>query len=142
MNEKIASFENKLVAILNKTLEPGVALNALAHMTLGLGASVEKSALCFDDYTDAQGNAYPHISQIPFIVLRGTSGEIRKAVFAARAEEVAYGVFLNTMTGGTYLEQLQNTHISNEESLIYYGCVLFGPWDQVSAMTKKFSLWR
>ncbi len=37
------NFENKLVAILNKDVEPGVVLNALAHMSVGLGAAVGKS---------------------------------------------------------------------------------------------------
>lgn len=37
------TFENKLVAILNKGVEPGVVLNALAHMSVGLGAEVGKS---------------------------------------------------------------------------------------------------
>jgi len=33
-------FTHKLVAILNKEIASGVALNALAHMTIGLGAKV------------------------------------------------------------------------------------------------------
>lgn len=37
------NFENKLVAILNKDVEPGVVLNAPAHMSVGLGAAVGKS---------------------------------------------------------------------------------------------------
>jgi len=38
----MGEFSNKLIAILNEKLEVGVALNALAHMVVGLGASVEK----------------------------------------------------------------------------------------------------
>lgn len=136
------NFENKLVAILNKDIEPGVALNALAHMSVGLGAEVGKSSLRLDDYKDAKGNVYPNISQIPFIILRGKSGEIRKTVEAAKELKVLHGIFLNTMTGGTYLEQLTRTAESEGEALTYYGCVLFGEWSTVSEMTRKFSLWR
>ena len=53
-----------------------------------------------------------------------------------------YSVFLNTMTGGTYIEQLENTQKSREEDLSYYGCVLLGPWEDVSLLTKRFSLWK
>ncbi|MFS9399785.1 DUF2000 family protein, partial [Legionella pneumophila] len=31
-------FKNKLVAVLNKHIEPGKVMNALAHMCIGLGA--------------------------------------------------------------------------------------------------------
>lgn len=135
-------FENKLVAIVNKEIEPGVALNAVAHMTLGFGAHLTQDPLRLNDYQDANANIYPNISQMPFIILRGKSGEIRKAVQKAKENEVKFGVFLNTMTGGTYQEQLDNTAKTPEEQLIYYGALFFGPWDLVSQMTKKFSLYR
>jgi len=136
------NFENKLVAVMNKDIEPGVAMNALAHMSIGLGADIGKNLLRLDTYVDANNNAYPNISQIPFIILRAKSSEIRKTVISARENNIEYSVFLNTMTGGTYLEQLERTKTSSEETLVYYGCVLFGSWDLVTSITKKFSLWK
>lgn len=133
---------HKLVAIINKDLPSGVALNALAHMTIGLGASLGKAPLRLDDYKDKEGHSYPNISQMPFIILRGKSGEIKKAVKAAKEQHIAHGVFLNTMTGGTYQEQLATTAQTTEEQLIFYGCVLYGPLEEVNAITKKFSLWK
>jgi len=97
--------------------------------------------LRLDDYNDAEGHVYPNISQMPFIVLRTKSNEIRKTVHAAREKGILQGVFLNTMTGGTYTEQLENTLKTQEVDLTYYGCVLYGPWEEVSALTKRFSLW-
>lgn len=135
-------FENKLVAIINKDIEVGVAMNAIAHMTIGLGAQLNNELLRLNDYQDKDGNIYPNISQMPFIILRGKSGEIRKAVQNAREQEVKYGAFINTMTGGTHQEQLDNTLQTAEEQLVYYGAVLFGPWDMVSQITKKFSLYK
>jgi len=72
------TFENKLVALVNEKIEVGVAMNAIAHMTLGLGSSISPELLRLET-----GNTYPNISQMPFIILRGTSNEIRKAVKAA-----------------------------------------------------------
>lgn len=135
-------FTHKLVAILNKELPTGVALNALAHMTIGLGAQLGTTPLRLDTYQDKNGNTYPNISQMPFIILRGKSGEISKTVQAARGTDIQYGIFIHTMTGGTYKEQLENTVQSPEEQLTYYGCVLFGPLEQVNALTRKLSLWR
>lgn len=136
------NFENKLVALVNKDIEVGVAMNAIAHMTIGLGAQLNNELLRLNNYQDKNGNIYPNISQIPFIILRGKSSEIRKAVLNAKEQNIQHGVFLNTMTGGGYQEQLDNTLQTPEENLIYYSAVLFGPWDAVSQITKKFSLYK
>ena len=120
------TFENKLVAVLNKDIESGIVLNALAHMSIGLGAEVGKNLLQLDNYKDASGGIYPNISQIPFIILRAKSNEIRKLVDQSRELNVLHGVFLNTMTGGGYAEQLARTAESSQEQLTYYGCTLFG----------------
>ena len=136
------SFENKLVAMVNKDIEVGVAMNAIAHMTIGIGAAAGRELLRLDDYKDKGGNIYPNISQIPFIILRGKSGEIKKAVRSAKEQNIKYGVFVNTMTGGTYLDQLERTSETTEEDLVFYGAVLCGPWEEVSQITKKFSLYK
>ncbi len=33
-------FQNKLVAVLNKSIEIGKVMNALAHMCIGLGSAI------------------------------------------------------------------------------------------------------
>ncbi len=136
------TFENKLVAIINKDIEVGIAMNAIAHMTIGLGAQLNNALLRLNDYQDKDGNIYPNISQMPFIILRGKSGEIRKAVQNAKEQNIKYSVFTNTMTGGTYQEQLDNTLATPEQDLVYYGTILFGPWDAIGQITKKFSLYK
>lgn len=136
------SFENKLVAIVNKDIDVGVAMNAVAHMAIGFGVQLNNDILRLNDYQDKDGNIYPNISQMPFMILRGKSNEIRKAVQAAKEQSTQYSVFTNTMTGGTYQEQLDNTLATPEEQLVYYGAILFGPWDTVSQITKRFSLYK
>jgi hypothetical protein len=137
------AFENKLVAIVNKDISVGVAMNAVAHMSLGLGAQLGSKPLELVTYKDKDGNLYPSISCMPFIILRGKSNEIRKAIQKAQEEqEIQCSIFLNTMTEGTYQEQLDRTLITPEEQLIYYGAVLFGPWDTIHQITKRFSLYQ
>lgn len=135
-------FENKLVAVINKSCEPGVAMNALAHMSFGLGQVVEKEKALLCDYLDATGTSHPSISSIPFIILSANSTKIQAAIKSAKENQVTCVNFTNTMTGGTYLEQLENTKKTKEEDLIYYGAVFFGPWEKVTEITKKFSLWK
>lgn len=134
------NFENKLVIIVNKTLEPGVAMNAVAHASLALGALMGKEKLCLGDYKDASGNLWP-MSNMPYIILKGKSGEIRKAVLAAKTEKVQHLAFVSTMTGGTWAEQIERTAPITEEDHTYYAAVLCGPYETVAQITKKFSLY-
>lgn len=134
------TFKNKLVIIVNKNLEPGVAMNAVAHASLAAGAVVGSQELHVNFYVDASGNKWP-MSDMPYIVLRGKSGEIKKAVLAAKEKNVMQIAFIGTMTGGTHTEQKERTLKVNEENHEYFAAVIFGEYDDVHQITRKFSLY-
>lgn len=136
------SFENKLVAVMNKSIEPGKIMNALAHMCIGFGAALGKDALRLSQYVDKDNSVHPDISEMPFIILRENSNKIRQLRQTAIENSVLFSDFTDTMTVGTYIEQLEKTKQTSEAELVYYGIVLFGPWDKITEMTKKFSLWK
>lgn len=140
MVEKL--FKNKLVAVLNKRVDPGKVMNALAHMCIGLGAKIGEPVLRLTDYRDADGGSHPHISELPFIILSDTSSKIRKLRQEAIDKDILFNDFTDTMTVGTYQEQIERTLQVKEEDLVYFGIVLFGDWEAVAAMTRKCSLWR
>lgn len=127
---------------MNEKIEPGIIMNALAHMCIGFGAHIGKEPLRLTSYVDADGNEHPNISEMPFMILKANSNKIRGLRQSAIAEGLLYTDFTDTMTVGSYLEQLERTKQTKEESLIYYGIVLFGNWAKVSELTRKFSLWK
>lgn len=135
-------FENKLVAVLNKSIEPGKLMNALAHMCIGFGAKLGQEKLSLMDYQDADKSIHPNISKMPFIILAANSNKIRNLRIEAHNNDIHCVDFTDTMTIGTYQEQIQRTSETKEENLSYYGIVLFGTWDKVSELTRKFSLWK
>jgi hypothetical protein len=61
---------------------------------------------------------------------------------AAIANSIKYIDFTNTMTEGTYQDQLKRSSETKEENLEYYGIILFGDWEIVTELTRKFSLWK
>jgi hypothetical protein len=135
-------FTHKLVAVMNEKIEPGVVMNALAHMCIGFGADLGKEPLRLSRYEDADGNEHRHISEMPFMILKANSNKIRALRLACLEAGIDFVDFTDTMTVGTYVEQIERTKQTKEEALIYYGIVLFGPWDKVSELTRKFSLWK
>lgn len=135
-------FKNKLVAVLNKTIEPGKIMNALAHMCIGLGSGIEQKDLRLTNYTDADNGVHPWISEIPFIILSESSNKIRNLRKEAISNNILFNDFTDTMTVGTYQEQIERTKNSKEDQLIYFGIILFGEWEKVTELTRKFSLWK
>ncbi len=136
------TFENKLVAVMNEKIEHGIIMNALAHMCIGFGSEIGKDPLRLTNYVDADGGKHPSISEMPFMILKANSNKIRGLRQAALQECVKFVDFTNTMTIGTYVEQLELTKQTKDEELIYYGIVLFGDWKKVTDLTRKFSLWK
>jgi len=135
-------FKKKLVAVMNEKIESGVIMNALAHMCIGFGSTIGEEPLHLTDYVDADGGSHPYISEMPFMILEANSNKIRTLRQAARQMGIQCIDFTSTMTGGTYTEQLERTKQTHEADLVYYGIVLFGDWDQVSELTRKFSLYK
>jgi len=127
---------------MNGKIDHGVIMNALAHMCIGFGSHIGEEPLRLTDYRDADGNSHPHISEMPFIILKANSNKIRALKQAAVEARIQHVDFTDTMTTGGFEAQLERTKQTKEEELIYYGIVLFGDWDKVSELTKKFSLWK
>ena len=135
----------RMVAVINKRIDPGVAMNALFHLASGLTNLIGEEGrerLQFLDFEDANGGLHRSISARSFIVLRGTSNEIRKLREASTEAGVPSIDFTSTMTGDTFKEQLERTQLTPFDDLEFYGIALFGDKDTLSPMTRKLSLWK
>jgi len=136
---------HKFAAILSKKVDAGKIMNALAHMSLGLVASNTDKVpdMGFVDYIDKDNTIHRSLSKNSYVILRAdNSNQIRTVRNMAIEKGIPHVDFANTMQEGTYIEQLERTKVTPEAELEYYGICLFGKIEEVSELTRKFSLWR
>ncbi len=135
---------HKFVAVINKDVEIGKALNAIAHSVAGLvslASEGEKEKMSFVDFVDKEESVHKNISGLSLIVLRGKNNEIKKLRKSLIENNVLYTDFTETMTGDTYKEQLEKTLMTSEEEMKYFCITAFGSKEILDPLTRKFSLW-
>ena len=132
----------KFVAVLNKKIEPGKAMNALAHMTAGMvGNYDDVDDMAIINYEDKDGGAH-EASKHPFIILRAkNSNQLRTFRNALIEKSLPFSSFTQAMTVGGYQEQIEASKATAEEDLEYYGVVTFAASSDLDELTRKFSLW-
>src|SRR5688572_21093685 len=132
----------KFAAVLNKKVESGKVMNALAHMTVGLARSYPEYDMGVIDYSDKDGGAHM-ASKFPYIILQAdNSNKIRTLRNACIEKNIPFASFTSAMTVGGWEEQVERSKVTPEVELEYYGICLFGPGEIVSELTRKFSLWK
>ena len=135
---------HKFVAVINKDIEIGKALNAIAHSCAGLVAMASddiKKKMSFIDFVDKDDSVHKSISGLSLIVLRAKNGEIKKLRKNLVEKNLLFTDFTETMTGDTYKEQLDKTLETSEDDMKYFCVVTFGEKEVLDPLTRKFSLW-
>jgi len=135
----------RIAIILNEKVDFGRLLNAAAHLALGFGAAADQPtrlALRLQNYADASGDSHANISALSLVVLKANGNQLRTLKGRVAAAGLQTVDFLETMTGGTYAEQLERTRASSPDDLEYLGILVFGTREELDPLTRKFSLFR
>ncbi|OGJ48746.1 hypothetical protein A2229_01015 [Candidatus Peregrinibacteria bacterium RIFOXYA2_FULL_33_7] len=131
----------KFIAVLNKKIETGKVMNALAHMTVGLVDQNKNQDMGVINYEDKDGGAHL-ASKFPYIILRAdNSNKIRTLRNALIEKNIPFASFTNAMTIGGWEEQVKRSKETPEPELEYYGICMLGEKSDLEELTKKFSLW-
>ncbi|HEX9153260.1 MAG TPA: DUF2000 family protein, partial [Candidatus Saccharimonadales bacterium] len=139
-----AESNYQLAVILNKNVEIGRALNAASHAVSGfVGTLSDPSQLHYLEYRDKTGEYDSIISHHPTIVLQAKdSQELFKAYRKAITENLPVNTFIETMTLGPSLEEMDIVKDKSIEELEFWGVVLFGSTEDVRKVTKDFQLYQ
>jgi hypothetical protein len=133
----------KIVAVLSEDLLPGVALNVVGHMAISVGA-YGSELMGRPTLFDSDGTAHTGIAKYPLIITKASPIKILELIRAAREHQ---GLLLIE-----YPEQMLHTghddelaealSIAKTQDLKFLGAILYGDFNTVSSLTKRFSLWR
>jgi len=135
--------DNKIVAIIDEVLPPGKALNALGHLSVGLGNHLDKSWMGRENYTDADGNKHPGIARYPFIILKASREEIIHIHDSALASNLTVHDFPEEMFETGHDDELNESLAKTNKSTLSYGAILIaGKSEDINNLTSKLDLYK
>lgn len=137
-------FSKRIVAVVNKELEPWQVANTVAHMSAIIGNGVKKNQFTSGDvFVSSDGGAIPRNSQYPIIIKRADEKELHKLYDKIKAKKLLHHVFIKEMQDTTNDQEIVTTL---QDKLLtettFYGVTFLAPNDQADTLTKNFQLFK
>jgi len=136
-------FSKKIVIIVNKELEQWQVLNTIAHVAAYLGHKLEENFGTGESFITKDNKEHPRNSQYAIIILKAKPLQLPNLILKARSSGLLYHGFIREMIDTTDDKKISEILGAKQDSEIeYLGIGIFGPKEQVDALTKNYQLWR
>ncbi|SRR6266702_7867799 len=136
-------FSNKIVIVIDKTLEQWQVLNTVAHISAYIGHKLGDNFGTGDFFETKDTFKHPRNSQYPIILLRAKPTQLPSLMTKVRESELLYHSFIREMIETTDDKEIVETLSNKNDSEIeYLGIGIFGEIDKVNALTKNYQTWR
>jgi len=143
MSDAGQDFGQKMAIVLNKELEQWQVLNTVAHISAYLGNKLGDSFGTGDNFVTRDGVNHPRNSQYAIIALRAKPLQLPNLMAKVRESGLLYHGFIREMIETTDDAEITEILSGKPDSEIeYLGIGIFGPKDQVEALTKNYQLWK
>jgi len=132
----------KFVAVLDESLETGIAMNILGHMTVSMGSRAQ-DAVGVDGFSDASDFTHEGMSKWPFIVLKAPREKIKEIYEKVKESNlVVVGAPEEVYT--TYDDEsfVKEVSAKKKEEIVYYGLCVYGDKEEVDGYTGGLSLYK
>ena len=141
--QKPQDFSKRIVAIVNKTLEPWQVANTAAHMSAYHAHKMAKDEFDSGTYfVTKDSHQLPRNSQYPILIKRADMKDLRKLYKKAKDANIKLHVFIREMIEtNNDAEIVESLKTQSIEEVDIYGIALYGDNDAVNALTKHFQLW-
>lgn len=135
--------EKKIIAIISEDLSPGMAMNALGHLSFSAGHYSDKSMMGKEKILDADNNVHTGISKYPFIVLKASENEIKTIVQKAKEENIFVVDYPGEMFETGHDDELVSAlEKAKEPEIKYNACILVGETKKLRLLTGHLKLYK
>lgn len=142
-SEKTQDFSKKLVIVVDESLEQWQVLNTIAHVSAYIGNKLDGKFATGANFVTQDGKDHPRNSQYPIVALKAKSSKLQALMQEVRESGLLYHGFIREMIETTDDAKITEMLKSKEDKDIeYLGIGIFGDNEEVSKLTKKFSLWK
>ena len=137
-------FSKKIVAVVDKSLEPWRVVNAVAHMTTIIGNETQKERLTSGDYFVGQdGTAIPRNSQYPIIIMRADEKDLHKLFEKVKAKNLPHHVFIKEMQDTSNDTEIVETLKAKPiAETTFYGVTFLAPNELADKLLKGMQLFQ
>ena len=137
---------HKFVIVVNEKSPPGKILSATGQLAMSLygdASPEQREQMSFLPFVNPDNLKLINLTTCSFVVLKGTGGQLLTLYHACREKGILSAIFTSTMSFNGIEENLSvKTSTTPLEQTEPYGVGLFGLIDEVSPLTKKFSLFK
>lgn len=137
-------FENRLIIVVNKEIEPWKVTNTIAHISGYVGAQVGKKKFFTREQFEANDGKLNANSQYPIITMAAKSSQqLYNLLLKVEDLGLIHLAYTNEMTETSDDNELQKMYGEKKrEELTYLGIGFFGSNEVLRKLTNKFSLWK
>ncbi len=137
---------HKFVIVLNEKSPVGKLLSATGQLAMSLlhdATPEQKSNMSFIPFLQPTGDSLITVSTCSFVVLKGTASQLFALYSKTQEQRLLSAIFTSSMSFNGIEEDLiaktANTPLEQTEP---YGVALFGKIEEISPITKKFSVFK
>lgn len=137
---------HKFVIVLNEKSPVGKLFSATGQLAMSLydNATEEQQAnMSFIPFLNPNGNSLITVSTCSFVVLKGSANQLLTLYAKATEQGLLSAIFTSTMSfNGIEEDLIQKTANTPLDQVEPYGVGLFGQIEEISPLTKKFSVFK
>jgi len=137
---------HKFVIVLNEKSPIGKLLSATGQLALLLlyqAKPEQQSAMDFISFLNPNNQELISLSSLSFVTLKSTNNQLLTLYSKTRGAGVLSAIFTSTMSFNGIEENLmQKTASTPLDQVEIYGVGIFGKIEEITPLTKKFSLFK
>lgn len=137
---------HKYAIVLNEKAPIGKLLSATGQLAMSLqenATAEQKKEMSFIPFLNHEAGPLITLSTCSFVILKGNGNQILTLYSLAKGQGILSALFTSSMSfNGIEEDLILKTATTPLDQVEPYGVAFFGPIDQISPLTKKFSVFK